>query len=381
MSGLRVVVIGAGAHIFPSHQRGLRAIGAEIVGVQDIDLRRARPVADELGCPLHEDIAQLLQTPADLAVIVTPHPVHAEHATACLRAGLHVLVEKPIAVEVAEADAMLREAERCRRLLCVAFQQRTRSEVQEARRLIQLGFLGDLQRADLLATWPRRSSYFGTAPWRGTWRGEGGGVLINQGQHDLDLLCYLAGMPSRVVGSTRTRVHPIETEDTVAALVEWPRGAVGSIHLSTAEADEAERIELTGTAGRLRLLRGHLELFRNEVDFREYAASTDNPYAPPSTHRLAPVSGAGGVTRTCTAISSERSPVRVRRSRPATRQPSPSSLRTRSPTRRSRGPKSGCRSTAAHTATSSARSAPRVWPRDDARTKERTARWLRPSGS
>src|SRR5205807_9883155 len=115
----------------------------------------------------------------------------------------HALVEKPIADEVAEADRIVAEAARAGRLLAVAFQQRARPEVVEALRLVRAGFLGDLRRASVLATWPRRAAYFRTAPWRGTWRGEGGGILINQGQHDLDLLCLLAGRPSRVVGWAR----------------------------------------------------------------------------------------------------------------------------------------------------------------------------------
>ncbi|MBO0684996.1 MAG: Gfo/Idh/MocA family oxidoreductase, partial [Candidatus Dormibacteraeota bacterium] len=230
---LRVVVAGAGASIFAAHRRGLAAIAATVVGVQDTDWDRACRVAGEFGCPAHRDVAGLLAEPADLAVITAPHPAHAELALASLRAGRHVLVEKPIAVQVAEADAMVAEADRCGLVLAVAFQQRTRPEVREARRLVGEGFLGELQRADLLGTWPRRHSYFETAPWRGSWRREGGGVLVNQGQHDLDLLCHLAGAPARVAGWTRTRLHPVETEDTAEAMLEWAGGALGSIHIST----------------------------------------------------------------------------------------------------------------------------------------------------
>jgi predicted dehydrogenase len=294
VSALRVVVAGAGAGIFSAHRRGLAAIGAEVVGVQDIDPERARRVGADLGCPVHDDVAGLLAEPADVAVITTPHPFHAELAIASLRSGKHVLVEKPIAVQVAEADRMVAEAERCGLVLAVAFQQRTRSEVREARRLIGQGFVGELLRADLLGTWPRRFAYFGTAPWRGSWRGEGGGVLVNQGQHDLDLLCHLAGTPSRVIGWTRTRVHPVETEDTVQAMLGWPGGATGSVHISTAELDEPQRIELTGSRGRLRLLRGRLEVAAMPSDFSEYAASPGDPFAPPLAGDVETIPGGGG---------------------------------------------------------------------------------------
>ena len=291
---LRVLVVGAGANIFSAHRRGLAAIGAKVVGVHDTDQEKARRVGEEYGCQVHADITALLSEPADLALILAPHPFHADYAMVSLRAGKHVLVEKPMAVQVAETDAMIAEAERCGHVLAVAFQQRTRREVREARRIVAHGSLGELRRADVLATWPRRSAYFTTASWRGSWRGEGGGVLINQGQHDLDLLCHLAGAPVRVIGWTRTWLHPVETEDSVQAMVEWPGGATGSIHISTAEFDEAQRIELTGTRGRLRLLSGRLEVASSDDDFREYATSPGDPFAPPAAGELRTIDGGGG---------------------------------------------------------------------------------------
>jgi predicted dehydrogenase len=283
MTGPRAVIIGAGAGVFHFHRRALEAVGAEIAGVHDVDHDRALRVASSIGCPAFADTAALLALGADLAVVLAPHPFHAELAIAALRCGHHVLVEKPIADEVAAADRMVAEAGHAGRLLAVSLQHRARQEVREAVRLVRSGALGELQHVSLLATWPRPAAYFGLAPWRGTWRGEGGGILINQGQHDLDLLCCLAGgAPSRVAGWTRARLHAIETEDTADALAEWPNGAAGSIHISTAEADEPQRIEVVGTRGRLRLLPGRLEVHRNEVDFREYAASETNAFAPPA---------------------------------------------------------------------------------------------------
>jgi predicted dehydrogenase len=291
---LRVLVAGGGANIFPAHRRGLAAIGATVVGVQDVDQVRANAVAEELGCTLHPTLESLLAGDAELAVILAPHPFHAEIAVAALRAGKHVLVEKPIAVEVAEADHMVAEAARSGHILAVAFQQRTRDEVHEARRLIREGFLGELYRADVIGAWPRRRTYFEQTSWRGTWRGEGGGVIVNQGQHDLDLLTHLAGRPARVVGWTRTRVHRIEGDDTVQAMAEWPNGAVGSIHISTAEVDLSQRIELTGSAGRMRVLPRKLELQANGVDFREFAASDGDPFGAMPSGRADVIQGAGG---------------------------------------------------------------------------------------
>jgi predicted dehydrogenase len=291
---VRVVVLGAGANVWPFHRTAIEAIGAEVVAVHDVDHAAAQRVADELGCAVATDLDDLLTHDADLAVITTPHVHHAEQARACLRAGRHVLVEKPMAITAAEADAMVAEAARHGRLLAVAVQQRTRGEVLIAKRVIDAGSLGTPRRFDVLATWPRRSSYFRTAPWRATWAGEGGGIVVNQGQHDLDLVCWLAGAPAAVFARTSNATHGQEVEDTVTALLEWPDGATGTVRLSTAEHDEPQRMEATFTQGRLRLTPGRLELHRDEVDFSDYAAADGDPYAPPAAKPVEVIPGGGG---------------------------------------------------------------------------------------
>jgi predicted dehydrogenase len=294
MRPLRIVVTGAGAVVWRHHIRGIAAIGAQVVAVHDQDVARAEKVAKELSCFCAGSLDELLEREADVAVVLAPHPFHAELAVACLRAGLHVLVEKPIAVTPGDADRMCAEADASGRQLGVAFQHRTRAEVVRAKRLLQAEALGEVHRVELVASWPRRSAYFQTAPWRGTWRGEGGGIVINQGQHDLDLLCHLVGPPAAVVSRTRTAIQPIQTEDTVGALAEWPNGALGSIAITTAAADEQQRIEITGSKGRLRLLPDRLQLWRSRKDFREYWAEPGNPYEAPEVAPMVKWRGGGG---------------------------------------------------------------------------------------
>jgi predicted dehydrogenase len=311
---VRVVVAGAAAGVWGFHGPAIAEVGVEVAGVYDPNEEGAARVAAELGCPALPHLDALLALDADAAVVLAPHPRHADLATACLQAGFHVLCEKPLTVRISEAERLVAEAARCDRLLAVAFQQRTRSEVAEARRLVAAGALGVLQRIDLVASWPRRSSYFGTAPWRGTWAGEGGGVLVNQGPHDLDVLCLLAGLPARVVARTRTALHPIETEDTAAALLEWSDGALGSLHISTVEADEPQRIELTGTGGRLRLRPGLLEVWRAETDMRDWVAGPGDPYEPPAASGPHAFSGEPGTHAAlyrnfAAAIAGEEEPV------------------------------------------------------------------------
>ena len=168
MRPLRIVVVGAGANVWRLHLRGIAAIGAQVVAVHDQDAARANKAAEELACVPAGSLDELLEREADVAVVLAPHPFHAEIAVACLRAGRHVLVEKPIAVTPGEADRMCAEAEASDRQLGVVFQHRTRTEVVRAKRLLQADALGEIHRIDLVASWPRRSAYFQTAPWRGT---------------------------------------------------------------------------------------------------------------------------------------------------------------------------------------------------------------------
>ncbi len=291
---MRVLVVGVGSEIFgAAHAPALEAVGAEVVGVHDASAVRGRRVAGAHGWVHVDELDELLAIPADAAVIVSPHPFHAEQTLACLRAGLDVLVEKPVAVSVGEADAVVAEADASGRVVAVAFQHRLRREVQAAKRLIEQGRLGRLHRAEVVSYYPKRSVYYAAAPWRGTWEGAAGGVVLNQGQHDLDLLTYLAGTPSRLCGVARTRLQPTETEDTAEAIVEWADGATGSIHISSAADNGPQRIEFVGTAGVLRLLPGRLEVAENDVDMREFAAADGGPFDRPGA-RTTQVDGGGG---------------------------------------------------------------------------------------
>jgi len=284
---LDVAVIGVGANVFSMHAQALRGAQPRLVGVCDINIAAAQRVAEDFGCPAFADHqAMLATTRPDVAIVLTPHPFHASLAIDCLSAGAHVLVEKPIADQVAEADRMIAAAHSAGRLLAVNLQHRTRAEIRTAKRLITSGQLGEIQRVEIVAIWTRTARYYAMAGWRGTWRGEGGGVLMNQSPHSLDLVSYLAGQPSRVVAWNRTLYHSIETEDTSIAMLEWPNGALGTLFVSTAQAGEPERLEIAGTRGILRLSRGGLEFFALSEELREFLASSPEPFAKPELERI-----------------------------------------------------------------------------------------------
>jgi predicted dehydrogenase len=280
---LRHVVIGVGAGIFNSHRVAYELHTAELVGVADVNPSAAQDQGEAFNVPYYTDHkAMLADLKPDVAVVVTPHPFHASLAIDCLAAGCHVLVEKPVAIQVAEADAMIEAAQKADRLLAVNFQRRLQPDVQAIHRLIQAGDLGEIQHVSMTATWLRTAAYYKFAGWRGTWKGEGGGLLMNQSPHDLDMLCYLVGMPDRVFAWTRTQMHAIETEDTALAMLSWPNGAMGTFHASTAEAGLPQRFEILGTGGVVRLNGNQLTFERFETELREYVATSTEHYRAPA---------------------------------------------------------------------------------------------------
>jgi predicted dehydrogenase len=279
---LRHVVIGVGASVLGMHRPALALDTVELVGASDIDATLGQKNAAELGCPFFADYKEMLgATKPDVAVILAPHPFHATLAIDCLNAGTHVLVEKPMAVQLSEADAMIAAAEATKKLLAVSFQQHFRPEIQAAHELLRSGQLGRLQQVDMYVNWFRTGAYFGSASWRATWRGEGGGVLMNQGIHDLDVLCYLLGSPRRLFAWTRTHLHSIEVEDTVQAMLEW-EGCLGSFHTSTAEAGRKDYLELVGTKGTLRVTPGGLSGNLFDMPLEQFIIESKSGFEQPT---------------------------------------------------------------------------------------------------
>lgn len=277
----RVVVVAAGSHIFgAAHAPALESLEVEVVGLQDLSRERAEEVARPRGWPVFDSLEELLALDADLAVVCAPHPLHGELVAKCLAARLHVLVEKPLAARAGEGRRMVDQARAAGLVLAVPLQHRLRREVQEAKRIIDSGRLGPLRRAVVVSSYPKASAYYTDTSWRGTWQGEGGGVLLNQGQHDVDTLIHLVGMPLRLYAAARTVVHPIETEDTVEVLFEWPEGLLGSLHVTSAAAHGDNRIEITGSRGMLRILPHGLEIVDNLECFDEFARQAADHFAP-----------------------------------------------------------------------------------------------------
>jgi predicted dehydrogenase len=279
---LRFALIGAGAGVYAMHQDALELDTIEICAVCDVNEASVQKIATERECPYYTDFRRLIdENKPDAVVIMTPHTVHKDMAIYAMSAGAHVLCEKPMAIHVQDADEMNATAEETGRILAVNFQQRLRPEVAAAYSLIQEGRIGRIQHIDAKIMWTRTALYYKMSTWRGTWNGEGGGLLMNQASHDLDLVCYLGGMPSRVYAWALTIAHRISTEDTVQAMLQWPGGALGSFHASTGEAGNVERIEIIGTKGILRIGKGSLYFGRFDTDLEIFIETSDQAFAAP----------------------------------------------------------------------------------------------------
>jgi predicted dehydrogenase len=220
----------------------------------------------------------------DAVIIATPHYQHTTLGIAALEAGLHVMVEKPISVHKADAERLIAaHARRPDRVFAAMFQLRTEPRYVKIKRLVSTGELGPLVRVSWIITdWFRTEAYYASGGWRATWKGEGGGVLLNQCPHNLDLLQWLCGMPARVRGFCQLgRYHNIEVEDNVTAYWEWASGATGVFITSTGEAPGTNRLELCGTRGKLVLENNRLTFTRNETDMLEFSRTARTGFARP----------------------------------------------------------------------------------------------------
>ena len=230
---LRFGLIGCG-RIAPHHARAIGDLpGAELAAVTDVIEERAYRFADDYGADPYTDYTVMLQRPdIDVVNICTPSGMHAQMAIDAANAGKHVLVEKPMALSLDDADRMITAAKANNVKLCVAFQNRYNPPIQDLRAAIQAGKLGKLRLANATVRWYRAQEYYEDG-WHGTWAMDGG-ALMNQSIHHVDALVWLMGEPLESVFSySATLAHQMEAEDTIVAVLRFASGALASIEAST----------------------------------------------------------------------------------------------------------------------------------------------------
>ncbi len=249
MSKVRIGVVGCGA-IFPTHADAiLRIPCAELAAVYDVVPERTRAASERYGCHGAQSLEELLAM-VDAVDVCVPSGLHAEVGLRAARAGRHVLAEKPIDTTMAKAKALVEGCEQAGVRLGVISQHRFANDIRAARSAVQGGVLGPMVSGDVYIKWFRTQVYYDSGDWRGTWELDGGGCLINQGVHYIDMLQWIMGPVKAVRACCRTMAHRIGVQDVGNALLEFESGAVGVLQGSTScFPGFAERLELHGRYG------------------------------------------------------------------------------------------------------------------------------------
>ena len=224
----------------------------------------------------------------DAILIATPHYQHPELSMKSFENGLHVLCEKPVGVYTKQVAKMNQEASKHDLVFGMMFNQRMNPVYRKMYELVHSGELGAIKRVNwIVTTWYRTQSYYDSGLWRATWAGEGGGVLLNQCPHNLDLIQWICGMPSKVQAFCHNgKWHDIEVEDDVTAYMEYPNGATGVFVTSTADTPGTNRFEITLEMGKLVCEDDQLVLYKLAQNEREFCKSAVDGFSQPEVTRI-----------------------------------------------------------------------------------------------
>lgn len=245
--------------------------GLTLAAVADTDPARLEPFKD--AAKFTDSLELINSGKVDAVLIATPHYDHTTLGIAALEAGLHVLVEKPISVHKADCERLIAAHKNPKQVFAAMFNQRPDPRYQKLKALIDSGELGRINRINWIITdWFRSEQYYKSGGWRATWAGEGGGVLLNQCPHQLDLWQWLFGMPKTVRAFCQIgRFHNIEVEDSVTAYMEYEEGATGVFITTTGEAPGTNRLEIAAERGRVIIEGDNLRWKRNVVETSEHS--------------------------------------------------------------------------------------------------------------
>lgn len=286
MSRIGIAVIGTKGMGRGHIKAALATEGFELRAVCDVMPAESEACAKEFNVRGFTDVKAMLEADPQIKAvsIATPHWFHPPIAVECAKHKVHVLTEKPMAVTVSGADQMIAAHKKSKTILAVVFQARFQAANVKARELVTSGALGKIHRVMLLAPGYRTNAYYASGGWRATWRGEGGGVLLNQAPHDLDQLQWIADeMPSQVIAINESVLHPIEVEDRASAILTYKGGATGYLHVSTTEIPGRNVIEFAGDRGYLRLEDGKLHYAKFDASLREFTETTKEAWSRPKT--------------------------------------------------------------------------------------------------
>ncbi|MDX2055962.1 MAG: Gfo/Idh/MocA family oxidoreductase [Polyangiaceae bacterium] len=296
MEKVRLGIIGLGS-MGSAHARWIlegKVPGLELAAVADIAPEQLAPFPTARH--FETGGAMFASKSVDAVLIATPHFFHTTLGIEALAAGLHVLTEKPISVHKADCERLIAAHTDKSLVFAAMFNQRTDPRYIKLRELIQSGELGTIRRVQWTVTnWFRSDAYYASGGWRATWAGEGGGVLLNQCPHNLDLFQWLFGMPSHMQAHCSFgRYHDIEVEDDVTAFMEFKGGATATFIASTGEAPGTNRLEIAADRGRVVFEHGKIEFLRTVCSNEAYCRTTSERWQGPDTWTVQiPVEGTG----------------------------------------------------------------------------------------
>lgn len=299
LNKVRIGIIGIGnmGSIHMNYIAAGKIEDAELTAICDIIPERIEHIKAnaENKISTFDNVDSLLNSGlVDGVIIATPHYVHPAIAIKSFEKGLHVLVEKPAGVYTRQVREMNEAAAGSKKVFGIMYNQRTNPLYQKLRQLVQSGELGEIKRTNwIISTWYRTQAYYNSGDWRATWAGEGGGVLLNQCPHNLDLWQWICGMPKKVRGFCGFgKYHNIEVEDDVTAYVEYENGATGVFITSTGEFPGTNRLEITGDRGKIVVEDGKLNFFRLCESERKFNEENKKSFSTPEVWKCeVPITG------------------------------------------------------------------------------------------
>lgn len=298
MDNVRLGIVGLG-NMGKAHLGNIRA--GKVAGLRVTALCESVGTLPPLQSGEHpfSDVNEMIHSgKIDAILICTPHFSHTTIGIEALKSGLHVLVEKPISVHKADCERLIEAHTDKSKIFAAMFNMRTNATFKKVKDLIDSGEIGEVRRVHWEVTnWFRTNYYYATGGWRGTWKGEGGGVLMNQCPHNLDLFQWMFGMPQRIRGFCQFgRYHEVEVEDNVTAVFGYDNGTTATFVTSTGEAPGRNVLEISAEQGRVTVTDGtKIHFQRNRQPMSKFCMEAEAAFAmPESWHMDIPVADAGG---------------------------------------------------------------------------------------
>ena len=287
MKKIKLGIIGCG-NIGKVHTDNIvngKCEGVELAAVCDLKKERLDEILEKApGVATFNDAEEMMDSGIiDSVLVAGPHYDHPKFAMMAMKKGLHVLIEKPAGVYTKQVIEMNEAAKDANVVFGIMMNQRTNCIYRKMREIVRSGELGEIRRTSIIITdWYRPQIYYDSGDWRATWSGEGGGVLLNQCPHNLDLWQWICGMPTKVHAKLHYgKWHDVEIEDDVSAYCEYANGATGTFITTTGDTPGTNRFEITFEGGKLIAEDSKLKMWKNKVWEKEFSKTNDNPFARP----------------------------------------------------------------------------------------------------